>query len=310
MNESCHTWTIHVTYGWVQARVNESCHTGMSHVQTCCRVGWFRSLSCIWATRVCPIWMSHIITSHHMWMSHATYKWVTPHIDESCHMWMNHVTCEWVMPHIHESRHVSMSHVTREWVLSHVTWLMFQIAVNAARTAMCCSVLQCVAVCCSVLQCVAVCCSVLQFRTWVIYHLARRLTSLSFVNDSFTCDVVCLSRTDAPNDRWLVFYLCIWAPPVCLTWMSHVIYEWVMSHENALHLRDTRCHTWMSHVTWERILIWHDSFMYSHVTWLIHMWHTGGVQIHEGVMSHENESCLRDIKETHRDIKDIWGGND
>jgi len=29
-------------------------------------------------------------------------------------------------------------------------------------SAVCCSVLQCVAVCCSVLQCVAVCCSVLQ----------------------------------------------------------------------------------------------------------------------------------------------------
>ena len=32
----------------------------------------------------------------------------------------------------------------------------------------------------------------------------------------------------------------------CHIWMSHVTYEWVMSHMNE------SCHIWMSHVTWTR----------------------------------------------------------
>jgi len=40
--------------------------------------------------------------------------------------------------------------------------MTLRVARGAVQSAVCCSVLQCVAVCCSVLQCVAVCCSVLQ----------------------------------------------------------------------------------------------------------------------------------------------------
>ena len=48
-------------------------------------------------------------------------------------------------------RHITMRYSKG---LRHPTW--------HSISAVCCSVLQCVAVCCSVLQCVAVCCNVLQ----------------------------------------------------------------------------------------------------------------------------------------------------
>jgi len=68
------------------------------------------------------------------------------------------------------------------------------------------------------------------------------------------------------------------SPAECHTWMSHVTYEWVMSHMNE------SCHIWMSHVTYE----WDSTTIFSwrrncsptqtkmshwYVTWLIHMWH-------------------------------------
>jgi len=44
----------------------------------------------------------------------------------------------------------------------------------------------------------------------------------------------------------------------CCKWMSHVTWEWVMSHMNE------SCHIWISHVTCEEVML--------HVNWSRHMW--------------------------------------
>ena len=82
----------------------------------------------------------------------------------------------------------------------------------------------------------------------------------------------------------------------CLIWMDHVTYEWVMSHMNESrhiwmshvtyewimsHMKDS-CHIWMSHVSYE----WVISHMYETVS---HIWL--GHVTYEWVMSHMHESC-------------------
>jgi len=57
--------------------------------------------------------------------------------------------------------------------------------------------------------------------------------------------------------------------------MSHVTYEWVMSHMNE------SCHIWMSHITYEWVM--------SHMNKSCHIWIRHDT--YEWVMSHTNESC-------------------
>jgi len=58
--------------------------------------------------------------------------------------------------------------------------------------------------------------------------------------------------------------------------MSHVTYEWVMSHMNE------SCHIWMSDFTYESVM---SHMNESHHIWMSHV-------TYEWVMSHMNESCL------------------
>ena len=60
---------------------------------------------------------------------------------------------------------------------------------------------------------------------------------------------------------------------LCHIWMSHVIYEWGMSHINE------SCHIWMSHVIYASVM--------SHMNEACHIW-TSEV-IYEWGMSHMNE---------------------
>jgi len=83
----------------------------------------------------------------YIWLSHATYQWVTPciyisiyewvvlHINESSYVWKSCVTYDWVMPHINESRRVSIyecvmlhinesSYVWKSCVTSTYDWVM------------------------------------------------------------------------------------------------------------------------------------------------------------------------------------------
>jgi len=62
----------------------------------------------------------------------------------------------------------------------------------------------------------------------------------------------------------------------CHIWMSHVTYEWVMSHMNE------SCLIWVSHVTYEWVM---SHMNESCLIWMSHV-------SYEWVMSHMNESCL------------------
>jgi len=74
----------------------------------------------------------------------------------------------------------------------------------------------------------------------------------------------------------------------CCMWMSHVTWEWVMSHENE------SCHIWMSHVTCEGVMLMGMGHvtcerMMSHMNESCHVWMSHVT--YEWVMSYVNESC-------------------
>jgi len=97
----------------------------------------------------------------------------------------------------------------------------------------------------------------------------------------------------------------------CHIWMSHVTYEWVMSHMNE------SCHIWMSHVTYEwnlthtelyhewtshvmyKCVMWWISYViytcicditHSYVAWLIHMNESCHILIYILITRHMSES--------------------
>jgi len=113
MNESWNTQIHHVPYEWVMAHINE----------------WSNVLFC---SRACVSYQW--VTSHHIWMSHDTYKYITCHMNASWLTQMNeakwcsvpepvcqmnearHVIHEWVMAHMNTSHVISMSHGTHNWM--------------------------------------------------------------------------------------------------------------------------------------------------------------------------------------------------
>ena len=101
MNESCHIWMSHVTYGMRRL----ACHVWHSGIYTCIPV-------------------SVRYTCNFMWIRHVTYEWVMSHMewddllenvtnasyeaDKVCIYvctYMSHVTCESAMSHVNESCH-------------------------------------------------------------------------------------------------------------------------------------------------------------------------------------------------------------
>jgi len=88
---------------------------------------------------------------------------------------------------------------------------------------------------------------------------------------------------------------------LCRTRISHVTYEWVMSHMNE------SCHIWMSYVTYESVMShmnesWHIwmrwmshgtySWVMSHMNKPCHIWMSRGTyEWDEWVMAHIHESC-------------------
>jgi len=118
---------------------------------------------------------------------------------------------------------------------------------------MTCSMLQCVAVCCSVLQCVAVCCNELDktcAKTFVKARLVDRNT---------------LQHTATHN-------------PCCKG--CHLVFYWLVSRSWHDWFVDVTClipFAW--HVKGKHVSVFHDSFFYICVPWLIldvsawHDWH-------------------------------------
>jgi len=92
-------------------------------------------------------------------------------------------------------------------------------------------------------------------------------------------------------------------------WISHVTYEWVLSHMNE------SCHIWMNHVQYEWVM---SHMNESYHAWMSHVpytreWSTNpkGVAIvtYEQVMSHMNESCHIWVMSHINDSCCIWMGH-
>jgi len=71
----------------------------------------------------------------------------------------------------------------------------------------------------------------------------------------------------------------------CYIWMSHVTYEWVMSHMNE------SCHIWMSHVNESSLECHTYEWVISHI-WTSHVTHVNeSCHIWTSHVTHVNESC-------------------
>jgi len=105
-------------------------------------------------------------------------------------------------------------------------------------------------------------------------------------------------------------------------WMSHITYEWVMSH------MDESCHIWTIHITYERVMSHTNESCHIRMSHVVHEWGlshmneacqiwTSHVTLPlplsvdrwgEWGMSHMPESCpLRVSHVTHKQVTNEWG---
>jgi len=126
MNQSCHIWNSHVTYGWVVSRSHVTYGGVMSQKNGCYHIRMSR-VTHEWVlsymNEACHAndWvMLHLNTSYRTYTSHVTHQWVISHVIQCCCTWMSHITREWVRPHMHESCHIQISHVAPACLMLHL----------------------------------------------------------------------------------------------------------------------------------------------------------------------------------------------
>ena len=124
---------------------------------------------------------------------------VMSHMNLSCHIWMSHVTYECVTSHINQSCYIWMRHGTHEWVMSHWSNIAFQVITWNSDLV-------------SLLEGLG-CSNPFRFQ-------------LSGFGGFAGIDPTTSGLTVLRSDRLSKF------TSSRMTWMSHVIHEWVMPHAN------------------------------------------------------------------------------
>jgi len=162
--------------------------------------------------------------SWHMWMSHIIYAWDMPHIE----IRLNDVTYKWVMSY---TCHIGISHVAYKRVMSRMNE-SYHVCMSRAMNE-------------SVLSCMNesghLCTSRVTYA-WVLSHMNApchiwiRHVTYEWVFSHMN-DIMYERVTLNMNESWYVRIsqvTRIWAmlhvPASCHVCMSHVIYEWVVSH--------------------------------------------------------------------------------
>ena len=206
---------------WVTWHVNESCYTWMSHVTYHFTYQDGKSQMIEFAANKRVAWQVRT--------SHETYEWVMLHIHESWHksfqISIRQVTHDWVcrkqtscVTSANESRDIWMSHVTREWVMAHPSC---------------------------------------HFWMWrVTNELVVPQTDASGYTYEWVMSHTQMSHVTYRNESW---HICEWV--MSHIWMSRAANRCVMSYMSA------SCHTWMSHVTYEWVMshTWHEHRLFSRI---------------------------------------------
>jgi len=234
--DSCHTyiWWPHVDESCHSITLNdESCHTCCAHESDMSRVLHIRMSP----VTLIIIWRSHVtqISDDHTWMSLVTYEWVVSHILQ-CVACVLMTTYEWVMLHLLHLW-VSMSHVLPyEWVMSHTLQCIGCVLIT--RISMPSYVWHdsfirgdeiyvAIRYMCDVTHsCIYTYYSALGVFWWPNMNESRH-TDIWWPHMNESCHIWM-----SPVTHITVRCMCsdghIWMSH--LTWMSHVTYEWVMSH--------------------------------------------------------------------------------
>jgi len=229
---------------------------------------WHDAFICVtWRIHMCDVTHSHVWHDSFTCVICCTVRVCPPNRNGLCHVNETHRNelchvnetnefipmSEWVMSPMNESCHVC------EWVMSPMTELCHMNETNEFIPI-----------------------KLIPIR---LYHMnTAHMNSLIFRHHSL-CHVnkschIWMSHVTYVNESYHVWMRRIWTHSysdiTCyVTSISHVTYEWVMSHMNE------SCHIWMSHVTYESVM--------SHIHESCHIWMSHVT--YEWVMSHMNESC-------------------
>jgi len=219
---------LHFVYEWICSASVRMC------VAVCCSV-----LQCI-AFRV-RMDMQRICSYIRMGIRHVSFTYLTyihyirihkRNITHS-YTWHASFTYMWHMLYTHTQR--SMSWPASSTPLNQQTQLCILHTCDIHRSAVCCSVLQCVAVCCSVLQ--------LQQIQLCILHTC----DIYYIHILHTCDT-CYIQT--LTDRC---YIC------AFTYVTYIVLQYVR------HICEDMWHILYTHTNWQMWHMWH--ILYTDTNW-------------------------------------------
>jgi len=176
--------------------------------------------------------MSHMNDSCPIWMSHVPYEWVMSHVNEACliltmnEAWMRHVPYEWGMSHMNEACPIWMRHVPYEWGMSHMNeacllWLCLAHTDESLTREDAGRMIES--------------CPKWMGRVSYMSHVPYEwgLSHIDYERGMSQMNEACLIwLRQSPTNKPLTMEEVGLMNESCPIWISHVPYEWVMSHMN------------------------------------------------------------------------------